>query len=203
MKRLIVAMFELSLICALLSGVVIVVGRSKPQPQTEIRPELCDGAPCFMGSVPGVTAWDKLANQMMDTLPVDKRSPLVALILESETSAVFTATDDRTRVGAILLHHHKALPITVGELVSQYGSPCVILYDKMYNHLVLRYPTLNARIVLDDPTREFLTRDMALYELKFHTDPDNCVPRARANEQDMTFSRWRGFTSIERYVPAK
>jgi hypothetical protein len=166
--------------------------------------DLCDGEPCWRGIKPGMP-WNK-AIEMSAYAKLYAQGPN----LEQEhagSSVIVSATIDMASVDRIVLAARSLpylLPITVGEIVAKYGSPCRVeeSYDSNGPVLRLMYPAITAVVPFNPSFRRGVTYVEADTPLTFFylrkSDQVQCSDDAAANPEGW-YGVWHGFATNDVY----
>jgi len=177
---------------ALTSGAVV-LGRTGPGALEALGVGICDGAPCFMGILPGVTRWE------------DARAILAkngGYIVEITSHAAFTdvyysihhlrlTIDYYHATGHVTVIYIEgetgaALPVTAGDVIRYLGLPCSALIGDTPQQLSLGYPGewLDMR---------FIEKRLSLYS------PVTYIGIQGSGQNCVCGGEWRGFAKSDQY----
>jgi hypothetical protein len=178
----------------LLTVIPIAVGRARNEPNEleALGFGVCDGRPCFMGIVPGVTTWIEAVSFVKKHGGIDSTKYL-SLDIHS-LGVAFYPTEDLSLVGGIQLEPSQ-IQIPVGQVFQLFGVPCSIIVDRGMitpNGVTLRYHSMSVTVEdygLFSPS-SYIARGF------IHIRSDLCVHQ---DDEFVNFSPWIGFASHSRY----
>jgi hypothetical protein len=120
------------LLLTLTTGLIVLVGgigRSMGghDPLQTVGFEVCAGKPCFVGLIPGETAWDSVKPALeTNHIPFEATDSTfttkIAIVTEDWLIEI-TSSPQRQRIALILwmYRHH---PLSIGHFILMYGLPC-------------------------------------------------------------------------------
>ncbi|MCC7449113.1 MAG: hypothetical protein IT324_16970 [Anaerolineae bacterium] len=188
----------------------------------EIGFDLCDGQPCFLGIIPGITSWNK-ANAIIDQY-VTQHPEMVAMTAAFEGQGVGFYRNDFSAIEAfagdaaitrfVHLSYREPLnsEIMVGDVIPKYGIPCGVTLtykyvDRQFDSLWLHYDMLMVRIPIDleSPKVDRLDPSLHIEQLLIRARNDlkrpfNICYREFSYWQVLNESPWLGYVSIQDYA---
>jgi hypothetical protein len=184
----------LGLILVVLCAAVVVVARANPAPSglQALGFYVCDGEPCWWGikvGTPREIARNVFPSLQEEMYAEEGTEDWLARVIVSSTVAELIIEPSN------LASSWLGVPISAGDFVALYGSPCRVLASQ--SQIVLFYPNLIVSIY-----PESLGRDLRLnVNTRFHTirwlylGPDEgCNLASR-----LDIGAWQGFTSVDIY----
>jgi hypothetical protein len=195
MKQLGVVTVSLCVALAVLCSAAIVRRRMLMEPDQLQKLGLgsCQGVPCFYGLMPGKTSWIETQNSIVKRFNVNAYDPCFGFGTDDLQSEVCSYAADDKLLGAIeLIPTPGQIPgqISLGALVKQYGSPCLIYTYDDSAWIVVNFPQLSVSFVSNDGYLE-LDTNIPHLDLFAPQLTDTCAPETRSNSK---LWRWRGFT---------
>jgi hypothetical protein len=180
----------------LLTMIPIAVGRARNEPNELERLGfgVCEGRPCFMGIVPGVTSSDEAEAF------AKKRGGEVSgkyIIADSgEIGVAIHKTQDVMWVGMVQISAVRPMTLSsAADFIQLYGVPCAvgIAYDD--KQIALRYPSMSVVVNSD---QGIFTADMAIDRIILFIHPRDhmCI---HGRQESYSVSPWLGFASWYRY----
>jgi hypothetical protein len=190
----------LALACAL----GMLGGRAQMQPQ-DARMSLfarCDGQPCWMGIVPGVTPWTQAERIVTAAAEHDDKRLIMPMGARGDVQVYRSIDPEWVGRMYVLLPYDEA--IDAGWIIQRFGVPCgVSIYFHM-NMATLRYPNLLANVQLEARGLHVHSPVVALQfsdpHFVFESQPDPCVDNITSRQ--MLNSAWHGFARVSAYVRA-
>ena len=120
------------LLCATMTGLIMLVGGigrvvGGHDPLQTAGFEVCAGKPCFMGLVPGETAWETV-QPALETSHIrfettDSTFTTQITIVTNDWLIQITSSPQRQRV-ALILWMYRHQPLSIGHFILMYGHPC-------------------------------------------------------------------------------
>lgn len=181
--------------------------QATPNSSTRIGLDRCGIAFCFRGVMPGRTDWSRA----QATLALMKNNQVfdhqMFVPIGSDGGAAVYPSADSLTVGLIWITFPSETPLTIGEIVDQYGPPCVLTLPLNRNDptLILYYPFLTVfawisqgRFTIDTPAKHIVLSAPTNFS-QISEDPCREVALAYVLPPDIT-RPWRGFASVGNYL---
>ncbi len=205
MKRLALLVTRLSLIPTILCFATIAFARSQRVPAALQAKgiDICDSRPCLLGVTPGITLWNDAQAMLDQGRKSHRENSWISIEIDDYTHAVLPRYKYDATITDILISFRESPPTTVGSMITQYGPPCLVLYNRASGGIVLRYPFMFATTFL--PSAEsghdagFLDANSPLSTLNLHGDLDPCAAN-RGSSDNLVYTPWLGFAAVRRYV---
>lgn len=187
---------------SLLLTASIAVGRrwGKAQDNRVAMLRVCDGAPCVMDVIPGVTRWQEVEARLDSGRGDDLDARIISLRLQPNALLELYPSVNDTSVGRIYLLLLDE-PLPAGWIIQRFGVPCGISLYQAADQATLRYPNLLANVQL---TGERLRLNSPVTSIRFAdphfvftAQPDPCVDNITSRQ--MMNSVWMGFTTVRYY----
>jgi hypothetical protein len=187
---------------ALLVAVSIAAGRlwGAEQDSRVAMLHVCDGVPCIMGVMPGVTRWQDVETRLESGRGGDLDARIISLRLQPNALLELYPSVNQTEVGRIYLLLLDQ-PVSAGWIIQRFGVPCGVSLYHAAGQATLRYPALlanvqmyDARLRLNSPVTSIRFADP---HFVFQAQPDPCVDNITSRQ--MMNSAWMGFTTVRFY----
>lgn len=213
-RRLLIVWLTLAVICV---GALLVGRRNAGLPVLRtLGFDVCEGKPCYKGIRPGME-WASAQRQLASNRSGNSGTPGTAASVTVNASDVASSnvpiddvqlySEGSTMVKAIAVEGltEQGLPITIGAIIAQYGTPCRLdWYGNDYgpNRVFINYPDLLvfATIAIqpvDNPADLRLQPNTPVQELWITDDGDG---RSCSTPVSGTSGPWRGFISVDGYL---
>ncbi|MEP7287508.1 MAG: hypothetical protein ABI947_17255 [Chloroflexota bacterium] len=200
----------LELILAGVCGAVVLIAQQNHTPDLLQRLDfgVCDGEPCWRGIKPGM-AWDKVQNY---DLMLDGKSRQYAVHLPPISGIRFDPDEREAKISGITIEFDSgpALPLTLGEVITRYGSPCRVVMNlnlisasskTTFYWIDLLYPTMQLSFSSEDGAGSgFRLRpesQIVFFQLITEDNPNRVGTCGDLSENE---GSWYGFTSVEKYL---
>lgn len=190
-----------------LCTVAIAYGHLRSTPDTSRRLALhhCGALPCFRGITPGLTSWPGATATAALVGNTQLFQHQIFFQLGSDGGAALYPSVDGLTVGMIYFAVPTDIPLTVGDIVNEYGPPCVLPVNPDDQILTLYYPRLTVitqishrRLTVGTPAKYIDFSDPADLS-QIAEDPCGEVPIKHILPQGIT-RPWRGFASVSQYL---
>jgi hypothetical protein len=206
-KRLaLLAIYVCLVILTICSGAVA-YARSRPAPALLQRKgiDTCESKPCLLGVTPGITAWNDAHTMLAQRSTSSREDRWISVELDEYTRAIVPRYKSDRTISDILISFKDTPATTVGSLITQYGPPCIVLYNRSSRGIVLRYPFMYATTFLPGRIVDvgFLDARSPLSTLTLHRDLDRCTASRLFPSDNLVYAGWIGFASLKRYVLAE
>ena len=204
MQRLLLWMMITLLLTGFVTSVAIAYGQRQPyqSPLPALGYAVCDGIPCFLGIVPGLTPWQNAKEQLAAFFAsnVDDSTITLKWFTTTEVGGYIITSHrayaDDVEVSALTvmsLSRASSFP-TVQELMLYYGTPCNVSIEETLGYITLirlNYPHLT----VDLPrVTDRLTLDRRPETINFTSAGfDQCTDNADVQP-------WRGLTYYQHYL---
>lgn len=184
-------------VAILLLGAVLLYSRlsSPPNDLEALGLGLCDGQPCFMGIIPGVSTWEDVTPILkrfddLDTygLFASGRLKDIYINITSSTSRIITSVE------FVPVMNNGNLGVSLRAIMQGLGAPCVVGFLRENSHPRLIFPAMSADVLLD---RARLT-DAALADYLLIIPKNDAVQRC--TNTSMSLIRWKGFAALGHYL---
>ncbi len=188
MKLIIRAALMASFLFALLCAGALLIGRNHPVQQDLLRfLSQCDGQPCYLGIVPGKTAWESALRTLEDSpqLEFDPDTNIAANPPGFNGSALIFGS---TTVDEIELTMRTST-VSIGSMIVRMGPPCAVIYTTD-GILALFYPRLSIQVMTEKSGgRQTLKPTSLAYLITLSHNFDSCDPPPKG----YGYQAWRGF----------
>jgi hypothetical protein len=170
-----------------------------PNELRELGFDRCDGHPCFLGIVPGITSGKEayqLLSQYDETLLYVKGRPIIARVNDIDF-AVHVDDMDQILIIHIPVYSGNEFP-QLKSFIALYGVPCAVHAAHDQPTLGVNYPGL-ALGSYEVQGRLSLYSDLSYVAL---LNPEIIPPRCAGYENEgFSIKPWRGFILANRYKP--
>ncbi len=204
MKRLALLAIFLFLVTLTVCVGAVVYARSQPE-RVANGIDICDARPCLLGVTPGVTAWNDAHTLLARHSTSSRQDRWISVEIDDYTRAIVPRYKSSRSISDILISFKESQATTVGSLITRYGPPCIVLYNRTSRGVVLRYPFMFATTFLPGRILDagFLDARSPLSTLNLHSDMDPCTVNRLLPGDNLIYTGWIGFASLKRYVLAE
>ncbi len=177
MKRLASISIVIGLVIAVTCTATIFYGRalSAPDSLAQVGLTACGDSPCFMGIIPGVTAWSAaLARFATVSSTIDGNQ--LEFITDEQLDVYLIRSENQALVSAVSIIFPNPSTVDAGALVAQFGLPCGMTINRRLRHVTMEYPAMLAALKLapGDPTRGFIDTRTTLVSLTVRSGWNQC-----------------------------
>jgi len=151
--------------------------------------DACNSLPCFEGIIPGITSWNDVQAKLLGKGAVlygDQTDRMINVHFGERLRVTVKPDQEGAKVGSIGINFHN-YPLTLREVIMQYGSPCGLLPNRWDSSYQVLYPYMFT--VITAPSEQSnVNMDSSVQGLTIDVIAKDC-----------NYPGWRGFASIQRY----
>jgi len=196
LKRVLIGWLALIAVCV--AGVMIGKLDHAPDTLQALGFVVCDGEPCFQGIKPGMN-WNEARKRLPETAVSGKHLVWPVKMMNIEVVIISPSRDGSSVQEISIIGSGSFFPITAGQIVAHYGSPCGVSMEGAA--ITLLYPTLTINVAdsgLNRPNNFQLQVISPVSELDILI---KISAHESCNSSTGMFSGvWHGFTSTNVYL---
>lgn len=192
--------------------IAILYGQTKVDRLLSFGLDICEGKPCFMGIMPGVTRWNDVRSHLKGyDIWLEDKDRIAMMFTNTIGADIYRYPVTQPTVTLVNVSDSTIIELTptifppVGDFILKYGEPCWVLldtYSQSPNGYVTRlvYPTMTLDLDINKP---FIPSARVGLVQIMKDDMTNEPHDLCANEQTMYEGLvWAGFASPYRYIDA-